>query len=460
MAEPSASPPPIKALVASLIGSSIEWYDFLLYGTVTPLVFAKRFFPSHDPSIGLMTAYASFAVPFFVRPLGGVVFSHIGDRVGRKVTLVLTLSLMGVATVLIGCLPDYAAIGIAAPILLTSLRVVQGLGIGGEWGGALLLAVENSGKHNRGLFGSVPQMGVTVGMLLGSLALMAVRGASEEDFLSWGWRIPFLLSAILVFVGLWIRRGIDETPAFREAKEKKQIARIPIVETLRDHWRSVLVAVGLKVVETAPFYIFSVFVVGYATNQLKLDKDVALRAVMIAAFVTTLAIPLMGRLADRVGRKPLYIGGTLAIAAFAFPYFMLLSLKTALAVTVATTLGLAIFWAPITAVLGTLYSEIFSTRVRYTGVTLGYQLGAALAGGTAPLIATWLLKRFDNSWVPVATYIVVACSVSLVCILATRETRGSELPMSASGGSSSSSPGPFSASGEGVPPAGAGRQVP
>lgn len=416
-----------KALVASLIGSSIEWYDYLLYGTVASLVFAKRFFPSSDPASSLLLAYASFSIPFFIRPLGGVFFSHLGDKVGRKVSLVLTLALMGTATVLIGCLPDYEAIGVAAPILLTVLRLVQGLGIGGEWGGALLLAVEHSQKGNRGFFGSVPQMGVTVGMLLGTLALTAVSQLSEAQFLSWGWRIPFVLSAVLVFVGLWIRKGIEETPAFREAKEKGQIAKVPIVETLRHHWRSVLLAVGLKVVETAPFYIFSAFVISYATTYLGYGKTTALNAVTVGALVTTVAIPFMGRLADKVGRKPLYVAGSVGILLFAFPYFWLVSLQSALWLTVATVLGLGLFWAPITAVLGTLYSEIFSTRVRYTGVTLGYQLGAAIAGGTAPLVATALLKEFDNSFVPVAAYVMLTAAISLGCIAATRETKGVEL---------------------------------
>ncbi|MGC4114474.1 MAG: MFS transporter [Myxococcales bacterium] len=416
-----------KALVASLIGSSIEWYDYLLYGTVASLVFAKRFFPASDPASSLLLAYASFSIPFFIRPLGGVFFSHLGDRVGRKVSLVLTLALMGVATVLIGCLPDYEAIGIAAPILLTVLRLVQGLGIGGEWGGALLLAVEHSSKSNRGFFGSVPQMGVTVGMLLGTLALTAVSQLSEAQFLAWGWRIPFILSAVLVFVGLWIRKGIEETPAFREAKQKGQLAKVPIVETLKHHWRSVLLAVGLKVVETAPFYIFSAFVISYATAYAGYDKTSALNAVTVGALVTTLAIPLMGRLADGVGRKPLYVAGAVGLLLFAAPYFWLVSLKSPLWLTVATVVGLGLFWAPITAVLGTLYSEIFSTRVRYTGVTLGYQLGAAIAGGTAPLVATALLREFDNSWVPVAGYVMLTAAISLGCIAATRETRGTEL---------------------------------
>jgi MFS family permease len=340
---------------------------------------------------------------------------------------VLTLALMGVATMLIGCIPDYDAIGIWAPVLLVTLRFIQGLGIGGEWGGALLLAVEHAGPRNRGFFGSIPQTGVTVGLLLGTLAVSMVSRLPEAKFLAWGWRVPFLLSAILVFVGLWIRKGIDETPAFQEAKARGRVARVPIVETLRHHKAAVLLAVGLKVVETAPFYILSTFVISYATNQIGFDKVTALNAVTIGTLVCTAAIPMMGLLADRVGRKPLYIAGTVALIAFAFPYFLLLQLKSAFWLTAATVVGLGILWAPVTAVLGTLYSEIFATEVRYTGVTLGYQIGAALAGGTAPLVATALLRAYGDSFVPVALYVMATGVVSLVCILLTRETKGRDI---------------------------------
>jgi metabolite-proton symporter len=416
-----------RALVGSLIGSSIEWYDYFLYGTVASLVFAKRFFPASDPTVGLLLAYASFAIPFFFRPLGGVIFSHLGDRVGRKNTLVLTLALMGVATMLIGFLPDYEAIGLWAPALLITLRFIQGLGIGGEWGGALLLAVEHAGRGNRGFYGSIPQTGVTVGLLLGTLAVSLVSRLPEAKFLAWGWRLPFIASAVLVFVGLWIRKGIDETPAFKEAKARGRVARVPIVETLRHHKRAVLLAVGLKVVETAPFYILSTFVISYATNQVGFDKITALNAVTVGTLVSTAAIPLMGALADRVGRKPLYIAGTVALIAFAFPYFWLLQLRSAFWLTAVTGAHRRPRPMTVAAVLGTLYSEIFATEVRYTGVTLGYQIGAALAGGTAPLVATALLRAYGDSFVPVALYVMATGVVSLACILVTRETKGSDI---------------------------------
>jgi len=417
-----------KALIASLIGSSIEWFDYFLYGTVASLVFTTLFFPNHDPVVGLLLSYVSFALPFFIRPLGGIIFSHIGDRVGRKTTLVMTLSLMGGATVLIGCLPDYDAIGVWAPILLITLRCIQGLGIGGEWGGALLLAVEYSNKNSRGFFGSIPQIGVTIGMLLGTLSITILTTVlSDAQFMSWGWRIPFILSALLVFLGLWIRKGLDETPAFKEAKESGNVAKVPIIETVRYHWRAVLIAVGAKVVETGPFYIFGTFIIAYATEYQGYERTVALNAVTISVLIATVMIPLMGKLSDKVGRKPLYIGGTVAILLYAFPYFYLVSLQSDFLLIIATVIGLGILWAPVTAVLGTMFTEIFTTNVRYTGVTLGYQLGAALAGGTAPLIATALLSAYSNSWIPVALYIVATSVISLIAIYFAKDKSNEEL---------------------------------
>ncbi|KON86015.1 major facilitator transporter [Sporosarcina globispora] len=416
-----------KVLIASLIGSSIEWFDYFLYGTVAALVFNQMFFHNDDPAVGLMLAYASFALAFFIRPLGGVIFSHIGDKIGRKKTLVLTLSLMGGATVLMGFLPTYDNIGVAAPILLIILRLIQGIGLGGEWGGALLLAVEYAPKDRRGFFGSIPQMGVTIGMLLGTLALSIMTLLPEEAFLSWGWRVPFILSALLVFFGLWIRKGIDETPSFKKAKEKGEIAKIPFVETMRSHWKEVLIAVGAKVVETAPFYIFGTFIVSYATTQLGFSRTVTLNAVTIATIITTILIPIMGKLSDKIGRKKLYVGGTVLMMLYAFPYFWLLHQGSPVLLIVATILGLGIIWAPITAVLGTMFSEIFKSNVRYTGITLGYQIGAALAGGTAPLVATALLNAYDNSYVPVALYIMLAAAISLIAIASVRDRSNQDL---------------------------------
>lgn len=416
-----------RILIASLVGSSIEWFDYFLYGTVAALVFNQLFFVNEDPAIGLLLSYASFALAFFIRPFGGVIFSHIGDRIGRKKTLVLTLSLMGVATFGMGLLPTYQAVGIWAPILLITLRLVQGLGIGGEWGGALLLAVEYAPAEKRGLFGAIPQMGVTIGMLLGTIALSIMTLLPESAFMTWGWRLPFIFSALLVFFGLWIRKGIDETPSFKKVKESGEVPKLPIVETLKNYWREVIIAVGAKVVETAPFYIFSTFVVSYATSNLGFSRTATLTAVMIATIITTIFIPFMGMLSDKIGRKKLFIGGTIGMALFAFPYFWLLQQKSVLLLIIATVIGLGVIWAPITAVLGTMFSEIFDARIRYTGITLGYQIGAALAGGTAPLVATALLNRFNNSYVPVAIYIIFASVLSLAAIWAVKDRSNQKL---------------------------------
>lgn len=420
-----------RVLIASLVGSSIEWFDYFLYGTMAALVFNQIFFVSDDPTLGLIIAYASFALSFFIRPFGGIIFSHIGDRIGRKKTLVITLSLMGASTFAMGLLPTYQAIGVAAPILLITLRLIQGLGIGGEWGGALLLATEYAPPEKRGFFGSIPQMGVTIGMVMGTLALWIMNLLPEDSFMTWGWRVPFILSALLVVFGLWIRKGIDETPEFQAVKNSGEIPKIPLVETLRYHWREVLITIGAKVVETAPFYIFSTFIVSYATTNLNFSRSATLGAVMIATVVTTILIPIMGALSDRIGRKKMYVAGTLAMMAYAFPYFWLLHQGSVALLVIATVIGLGIIWAPITAVLGTMFSEIFDAKVRYTGVSLGYQIGAAIAGGTAPLVATALLATFDNSYVPVSIYIIFTALISLLSICSIKAQAPQKAPQPA-----------------------------
>lgn len=418
----------LRALFSSAIGGAVEWYDYFLYGTMAGIVFGPLFFPSKDPAVSLMLSLASFALAFIVRPIGGIIFSHIGDRVGRKKTLIMTLSLMGGATVLMGVLPDYAAIGIWAPILLVTLRLIQGLALGGEWGGGLLLAVEYAPRDRRGLYGSVPQTGALFGLALGSFAASVTTSLfSEAGFRTIGWRIPFLLSIVLILVGLWIRTRVGETPSFQKVKSEGKQARLPIAETLRHHWRAVLITIGAKLVETATFFIFATFTVSYAVGTLGYDKSSALNAVLVAAL---LAIPMMlfvGALSDRIGRKKIYIAGVVAILAYAIPYFWLLSLRSVPALYVAIIIGFSIIWSMYGAVLGTLFAESFSANVRYTGISLGYQVGAALVGGPAPLIATALIVAYHGSYLPVGIFIMFVAVVSLIAISFAREMRGRDL---------------------------------
>lgn len=403
-----------KALFASFIGSAIEWYDFFIYGTAVALVFNEIFFPSFDPFVGLLLSYVTFSVTFFIRPLGGAVFGHIGDKVGRKTSLVLTLVLMGGATFLIGILPDYNTIGILAPILLLLFRCVQGIGIGGEWSGAMLLAVEYSEDKKRGFFGSIPQLGVPVGLVLGTITFSLLTMLPEASFLAWGWRIPFILSAVLVLIALWIRSTLDETPIFQEAREQGTIKKAPILETLRNHWKMVLVGVALVAGTTCPFYIFSNFSIAYSTNYLGIDRSFILNAITIATIITMFTIPLFGKISDRIGRKTIYLSCLLSILVFAVPYFYFMSLASGTAIVIATIVGF-ILWSVGWSIQGTMYAEMFSTDVRYTGMTLGYQLGAAIAGGSAPIIALLLLDKYET-WVPLSLIIIIATVLSLVAL--------------------------------------------
>lgn len=404
-----------RILLASLIGSSIEWLDYFLYSSVAALVFTKLYFPSHDPVVSLLLAYLSFALPFFIRPLGGVLFAHIGDRTGRKKSMIYTLALMGAGTALIGVLPTYQSIGVWAPILLVALRLLQGIGLGGEWGAAVLLAYESAGPTRRGLFGSIPQTGVTIGMLLASLSTAAMSALPGDAFVQWGWRVPFLLSAVLVLLGFWLRSGIGETPDFAAAKRSGKTVAIPLLTVLRQQWREVLVAIFAKMVETGPFYIFTVFVIGYG-QTLHYARTLTLDAVAAGAFISTLAIPLAGLWSDRLGRRPVYLLGCVAMAIFSGFYFQLLSQQSAWGLFGATIIAMGVIWPLITATLAPLLSELFHTELRYTGITLGYQIGAALIGGTAPLLATALLALDHGSWRFIALYMAFTSLLSATAV--------------------------------------------
>jgi len=419
----------VEAIVASTVGTTIEWYDFFLYGTAAALVFPKLFFPKSDPFWGQILSFLTFTAGFVARPLGGVLFGHLGDRVGRKSTLVATLLLMGLSTLLIGFLPTADQIGVAAPLLLVTLRCIQGLGVGGEWGGAVLLALEYGHRGRRGFYASWPQAGVPLGLVssTGVVALVQHFVPDEQAFLTWGWRVPFFLSGLLIIVGMVIRVRILETPLFRRLQETKQVSQAPIMETLRDHWRDVLLAAGVRVSENACFYLFSLYVLTYAQNVLKLERGFVLGAVSLAAVIEFFTIPIFGILSDRFSRRGTYTCGALFLAGFAFPYYALLATRDGFWVLAAVVLSLAVAHAPLYSVQASLIPELFGTRVRYTGASIGYQLATPVAGGLAPIIAASLVEQFpERSW-PLALYIILLATVSLVSVFLIAETSRKDL---------------------------------
>jgi MFS family permease len=416
-----------RALWGSAVGSTIEWYDYFLYGTMATAVFNLHFFPSEDKVVSSLLAFASFALAFVVRPIGGVIFSHVGDRIGRKKTLVITLTLMGVATMLMGVLPDYAAIGVGAPILLTLLRLVQGLSLGGEWGGGLLLAVEYAPKNRRGFYGAVPQLGALLGLALGNIVTIGARAVfPEEAFTSFGWRIPFLLSGVLLVVGLWIRARIDETPSFRKVRAEGTTQKLPIATVLKHHWREVLISTGAKFVETSTFFIFATFSLSYAAS-FGYDFGAVLAFVLIGAVIGIGGMLFYGALSDRIGRKKVFLGGSVAVAIFIFPYMAMLSSGNLWVAGAAIVVSFAVIWPSYGSLIGTVLAENFAPEIRYTGASLGYQVGAAIVGGPAPLIATALLAAFTGSWIPVALFVVFCAIVGFISVAFVKVRHNEEL---------------------------------
>ncbi|WP_406262905.1 MHS family MFS transporter [Actinacidiphila glaucinigra] len=435
-----------RIVAASLIGTTIEWYDFFLYGSAAALVFNKLFFPNEEPLVGTLLSFLTYAVGFAARPVGALVFGHYGDRLGRKRLLVLSLLLMGGATFCIGLLPTFGTIGVAAPVLLTMLRLVQGFALGGEWGGAVLLVSEHGDANRRGFWASWPQTGAPAGQLLATGVLSALTALLSDDaFTSWGWRIPFLLSGVLVMVGLWIRLSVDESPVFKAAlaraevrkAEESAIERLPLVSVLRDHWRDVLVAMGARMAENISYYVITAFVLVYSVEHAALGKQTALNAVLIASAVHFAVIPAWGALSDRVGRRPVYLLGAAGVGLWAFPFFALIDTRSFPALLLAVTGGLVLHGA-MYAPQAAFFSEMFATRMRYSGASIGAQFASVAAGAPAPLIATALLAAYDSS-VPISLYVIAAALLTLVAVGVAKETRGRDLD-SLDGGTAQDAP--------------------
>jgi len=416
-----------RVVMASLIGTTVEWYDFFLYGSAAALVFNKLFFPEFNPLTGTLLAFATYALGFVARPVGGIVFGHFGDRIGRKRLLMLSLILMGVATVLIGLLPTYAQIGIWAPLALIALRLVQGFAVGGEWGGAVLMAAEHGDAARRGFWASWPQAGVPAGNLLAA-AVLAVMAAvqTEADFLAWGWRVPFILSALLVVVGWYIRNRVAESPMFeKEIDEAEAAAKVPAMEVLTERPKALVLGAGLRVGENISYYILTVFSLTYLVDVSHESRSLALNALLIGAAVQFFAIPGFALLSDRIGRRPVYALGAFGLAAWCFVMFGLLGSGDNVSIVLALVVGLVLhgaMYGPQAAFI----TELFPTRIRYSGVSLAYQLTSIVAGSLAPIIALWLYKEYGSA-TPVAIYVGVACVISGISALLARETKGLEL---------------------------------
>ena len=411
-----------QVAAATSIGSALEWYDFFVYGTAAALVFNKLFFPKFDPLVGTLAAFATFGVGFFARPFGGAVFGHFGDKIGRKTILVLTLLLVGGGTTLIGLLPAYSLIGVWAPILLVLLRLIQGFGAGAEYGGAVIMAVEYAPVGRRGIVGAWPPIGVTVGNLLAAGVFALLSPLPSNQFLAWGWRIPFLLSIVLLGVGLFIRMRVAETPVFSEVKDKRDVLERPVLVAMREHPRSFLVVIGARIAENGLGYLFPVFALSYVVTQLKVPRTTALYAVTLATVIELFAIPFFSWLSDRIGRRPVYVGAAAFSALFAFPFFFLLDTKSAFLIWLAFTLALSIGVAGMFGPQAAYFAELFGPRVRYSGFAFARELGSVIAGGPAPFVATALVVAAGGKPWLVALYIIVMALITLVAVLLGPET--------------------------------------
>src|SRR5215470_2733569 len=417
-----------KAVIAATVGTTIEWYDFFLYGTAAGLVFGKLYFPNSDPTTATLLAFSTYFVGFAARPIGAAIFGHYGDRIGRKATLIATLMIMGIATFLIAFVPTYASIGIWGAVILTLLRMLQGIGVGGEWGGSVLLAMEWSRTHgHRGLVASWPQFGVPCGLFLSNLAVLAFSQMSGDQFVTWGWRLPFALSIILVGVGLWIRLGILETPVFQQVVRDRKVEKAPVIEVFKKHPKEIMLSALARVSEQAPFYIFTAFIFAYAVNTLHMSRDLILTAVLAAACVSFISIPLSGHISDRIGRRKMYVIGAASVGLFGFLYFGMVDTAIPSAVFIAIVLSLIphdMQYGPQAALI----AEAFTPRLRYSGASLGYQLASVIAGGPAPLIATALFAAYHSGYA-ISIYIAACTVVSLISAAFMPDYTGKDISM-------------------------------
>src|SRR5436190_11076031 len=424
MAAPAVRTQRLRAIVASTVGTTIEWYDFFLYGTAAALVFPKVFFPGSSPYSGILLSFGTQFVGFAARPIGAAIFGHYGDRIGRKATLISTLLLMGIATFLMGLLPSYAAIGAAAPILLVILRIAQGIGVGGEWGGSVLMSMEWGKQRWRGFMASWPQVGVPIGLLLSTGMVKLMSGVAGSGFDTWGWRVPFLLSIVLVGIGLYVRLRVQESPSFSQLKRQNAIVRRPVWQVIKEQPREIITSAFVRMSEQAPFYLFVTFVLTYGTDHLGLSKDSLLNNTLVAAAIGLFSVPFFGYLSDLIGRRLMYGIGIVCIGLYAFPYFGLLNTKVAGLVLLAIVLSLVFHdmqYGPQAALI----AESFGPSLRYSGAGLGYQLASVIAGGPAPLIATKILQRTHSS-TGVSWYIIGCCVVAFAALLLMPRRRQAE----------------------------------
>ena len=407
---------------ASAIGTTIEWYDFLIYATAASLVLNTLFFPTHDPLVGKLLSIGTIGVGFFARPLGAIILSHFGDRLGRKSMLILTLVSMGAATMLIGLLPTYATIGIAAPILLVACRLIQGIAVGGEWGGAVLMAIEHAPAHKRGFYGSIVQIGFPLGLALGTLSFFALAYLDEEQFMSWGWRLPFLASALLVVVGTYIRLRVEETPDFERNVREGTIERFPVLETIRRHPKDLLIGLGARITEISWIYVLTIFGLSYAVTNLGLSRNLVLGAIALGAIGELITIPLFGALSDRIGRRPVYMLGCVAAIALAFPIFWGIETKDPSTVILAFVVGMSVGHGIMYGVQASFLSEMFPSNLRYSGASLGYQLAAPIGGGLVPVAAAAVVGMTNGATWPVSLLMIAIALATIVAVLFAKET--------------------------------------